>query len=50
MANTFSQIYLQFVFAVKYRQCLIPKKHKEELHKYITGLVQHRKAKMLAVH
>ncbi len=50
MANTFSQIYLQFVFAVKQRQSLIPKEHKEELHKYITGLVQNRKAKMLAIH
>ena len=50
MANTFSQIYLQFVFAVKHRQCLIPGENKEELHKYITGLVQNRKAKMLAVH
>lgn len=50
MANTFSQIYLQFVFAVKHRQCLIAKEHKEELHKYITGLVQNREAKMLAIH
>ncbi len=50
MANTFSQIYLQFVFAVKYRQCLITKENKEELNKYITGLVQNRKAKMLAIH
>ena len=50
MANTFSQIYLQFVFAVKERQSLIPKQQKEELHKYITSLVQARKAKMLAVH
>ena len=50
MANTFSQIYLQFVFAVKQRQSLIAKEYKEELHKYITGLVQNRKAKMLAVH
>ena len=50
MANTFSQIYLQFVFAVKHREALIAKTHKEELHKYITGLVQNRKAKMLAVH
>jgi putative transposase len=50
MANTFSQIYLQFVFAVKDRQSLIPKENKEELHKYITGLVQNRKAKMLAIH
>ena len=50
MANTFSQIYLQFVFAVKHRQSLIPAEHKEELHKYITALVQNRKAKMIAVH
>jgi len=50
MSNTFSQIYLQFVFAVKGRQNLVPKQHKEELHKYMTGLVQNRKAKMLAVH
>jgi REP element-mobilizing transposase RayT len=50
MANTFSQIYLQFIFSVKHRQCLIAKEYKEELHKYITGLVQNRKAKMLAVH
>ena len=49
MPNTFSQIYLQFVFAVQHRQSLIPQEHKEELHKYITGLVQNRKAKMLAV-
>ena len=50
MPNTYSQIYLQIVFAVKHRQSLIPKEHKEELHKYITGIVQNRKAKMIAVH
>jgi putative transposase len=50
MANTFSQIYLQFVFSVKNRESLISKYNKEELHKYITGLVQNRKAKMLAIH
>ena len=50
MANTFSQIYLQFVFAVQGQQSLIQREHKEELHKYITSLVQVRKAKMLAVH
>ncbi|MEQ1585763.1 MAG: IS200/IS605 family transposase [Cyclobacteriaceae bacterium] len=49
MANTYSQIYLQFVFAVKGRQNLIPKQHKEELHKYITGLVKNRTTKLLAV-
>lgn len=50
MADTFSQIYLQFVFAVKHRQNLIAREHKEEVHKYITALVQNRKAKMLAIH
>lgn len=50
MANTYSQIYLQFVFAVKHRQSLIHKDHREEVHKYITALVQNRKAKMLAIY
>ena len=50
MANTYSQIYLQFVFAVKYRENLIGAEHKEELHKYITALVHNRKGKVLAVH
>jgi len=49
MANTFSQIYLQFVFAVKDRYSLISKNNKEELHKYITALIQNRGIKLLAV-
>ena len=49
MANTFSQIYLQFVFAVKGRQSLITKNNKDELHKYITALIQNRKVKLLAL-
>jgi REP element-mobilizing transposase RayT len=49
MANTFSQIYLQFVFAVNGRQSLIPRENKEELHKLITGVVRKRKSKMLAI-
>ena len=43
MPNTFSQIYLHFVFSVKYRQALIPKTHKEELHKYINNQEEHHK-------
>ena len=50
MANTFSQIYLQFVFAVKHRQNLISREHNEELQRYMTALVQNRKAKMLAIY
>jgi putative transposase len=50
MANTYSQIYLQFVFAVHKRESVIPREHKEELHKYITSVVQRRDVKMLAIH
>lgn len=49
MANTYSQVYLQFVFAVKGRASLINPKHNDELQKYITGIVQNRKQKMLAI-
>ncbi len=49
MANSYSQIYIQIVFAVKGRQNLIKREHKEELHKYITGIVKAKKQKMLAV-
>ncbi|MBK5285388.1 MAG: IS200/IS605 family transposase [Bacteroidia bacterium] len=49
MPNTYSQIYIQIVFAVKGRENLISKNHREELHKYITGIVNHREQKMLAV-
>jgi len=49
MANTYTQIYLQFVFSVKGRQNLIPQAHNDELQKYITGLIQNRKQKLLAI-
>lgn len=49
MPNTYSQLYVQIVFAVKGRQNLIPKQHREELHKYITGIVQNNEQKMLSV-
>jgi putative transposase len=50
MPNTYSQIYLHFVFAVSGRRSLIPPQHKIEIHKYITGIIQRRKAKLLAIH
>ena len=49
MPNTFTQIYIQIVFAVKGRQSLIAKENREELHKFITGIVQKREHKMLAI-
>src|SRR4051812_9292604 len=48
--NSYTQIFLQFVFAVSRRQCLIPKEHKERIHSYIGGLIQHRGSKPLAIH
>lgn len=49
MANTYTQIYIQIVFAVKGRQNLIPKEHREELHKLITGIVSNRGQKLFAI-
>ncbi len=48
-AGTFSQIYIQVVFAVKGRQSLIKPSWEEELYKYITGIVQNKGQKMLAI-
>ena len=52
MPNTYTQIYIQIVFAVDGRKNLIRKQNREELHKYITGIVQqqHRDQKMLSVY
>lgn len=47
--GTFSQIYIQLVFAVKGRQSLISQKWEEELYKYITGIIQNKGQKMLAI-
>jgi putative transposase len=49
MANTYTQIYLQLVFSPLGRENIIPVKHKEELHKYITGVIQNRKHKLLTI-
>jgi len=49
MSNTYTQIHIQCVMAVKYRQSLIAPEWKEQLHKYITGIVQNHGHKMIAV-
>ena len=49
MPNTYTQIYIHIVFAVKGRQPLIPKKHKAELHRYITGIVINKKQKVIQI-
>jgi len=49
MPNTYTQIHIQCVFAVKYRQSMIHNPWKEELYKYITGIVQNYGHKMLII-
>ena len=47
MANSYTQIHIQFVFAVKYREAVIDHSWKAELYKYITGIVQNNNHKMI---
>ena len=49
MASTFSQIYIQIVFAVKGRENLIAKHWKDELHKYISGIITNKGQKSIIV-
>jgi REP element-mobilizing transposase RayT len=49
MPNSYTQIHIQFVFAVKYRAALIGKDWKERLHQYITGIFQENNHKMLQI-
>ena len=49
MANTYTQCYVHLVFSPKNREALINKAWKVELEKYITGIVQNRKHKLLAI-
>lgn len=49
MVNTYSQIYIQIIFAVKGRQNLIAKNNRLELHKYIGGIVKRRNQKRFAI-
>ena len=49
MPGTFSQIYIQIVFAVKGRNNLIDKSWKDELHKYMAGIIKDKKQKPIIV-
>ncbi len=49
MANSYSQIYIQVVFAVKHRDTVIKFEWEERLYQYITGIVQNKGQKMLAI-
>jgi len=49
MANTYTQIHLHLVFAVQNRDGCIGKEWKEELYRYITGIIQNHGHKVLAI-
>ena len=49
MANTYSQIYIQAIFAFEHRAGLIQSAWKEELFKYIGGIFRNKKQKLIAI-
>ncbi|MBD1364840.1 IS200/IS605 family transposase [Mucilaginibacter sp. ZT4R22] len=49
MPNTYTQVHIQFVFAVKYRAALIANDWKDELMRFITGIFQENNHKMLQI-
>jgi putative transposase len=49
MANTYSQITIHAVFAVKYRENFILKEWRDSLRQYISGIITGKGAKSLAV-
>lgn len=49
MANTYSRILIHIVFAVHARQTLIKEENREDLQRYITGIITKRNQKCLAI-
>ena len=49
MADTYVQAYFHLVFAVNNRKALIRKSWNDELEKYITGIVQNKGHKLIAI-
>ena len=49
MANTYTQLYVHVVFSVKVRSGQISTDWKEELYKYIGGIIKYRKQKLMVI-
>jgi REP element-mobilizing transposase RayT len=49
MANTFIQLYVHIIYSTKGREKIFPKKHKDEIQKYITGIIQKRGHKLIVI-
>ena len=49
MPDTYSQLYIQLVFAVKHRQNFIQASWKNDLYKYIIAVIQNKRHKVLSI-
>jgi REP element-mobilizing transposase RayT len=49
MANTYTQIYIHYVFAVQNRLGLIQEHWRDELYKYMTGTITNKRHKLFAI-
>ena len=49
MANTYTQIHIQAVFTVQNRNCIIKKSWKDDLYKYIAGIIRNNNHKVLVI-
>lgn len=49
MANTYTQLHIHIIFAVKYREGVIQQSWREELYKYIAGIIQAHNHKLIAI-
>jgi len=50
MADTYTQIHIQIVFAVQGKLCLISEKHRQTVEKYICGIIKNKLSKPLAIY
>jgi REP element-mobilizing transposase RayT len=49
MANTYTQIYVQYIFAVQNRNCIIKNSWSSKLYKYITGIVKEQGNRLFSI-
>lgn len=49
MANTYTQIYIHYIFAVQNRLCIINNSWQEDLHKYISGIIELQDHKLMII-
>jgi REP element-mobilizing transposase RayT len=50
MPNTYTQIFIHIIFAVEHRQNLIAEQHRDEIEKYISGIINNHGHKLHAIY